>query len=122
MVAQNADSQNVQTLWIRLPRTQMAQIMVQHTWMFRLFLLFGICTVFLWQDYYGKGNSRKFYWNTVGKKFQIGECLFVDREKELFLSVYVDDFIHLAGKKQNIDFNVESIYERNRFGRANDIP
>ena len=30
------------------------------------------------------------------------ECLFVHREKELFLSVYVDD-IKLAGKKQNMD-------------------
>ena len=30
------------------------------------------------------------------------ECLFVHREKDLFLSVYVDD-IKLAGKKQNIN-------------------
>ena len=30
------------------------------------------------------------------------ECLFVHRQKRLFLSVYVDD-IKLAGKKQNID-------------------
>ena len=30
------------------------------------------------------------------------ECLFVHREKGLFLSVYVDD-IELAGKKQNLD-------------------
>ena len=30
------------------------------------------------------------------------ECLFIHREKGLFLSVYVDD-IKLAGKKQNID-------------------
>ena len=38
-----------------------------------------------------------------GRKFQIGrECLFVHREKGLFLSVYVDD-LKLAGKKQNID-------------------
>ena len=44
-----------------------------------------------------KGNSRKFYWNAVGTKFQNWECFFVNREKELFLSVYVDD-INLAGK------------------------
>ena len=31
------------------------------------------------------------------------ECLFVNREKGLFLSVYVDDMKKLAGKKQNID-------------------
>ena len=30
------------------------------------------------------------------------ECLFVHREKGLFLSAYVDD-IKLAGKKQNLD-------------------
>ena len=35
------------------------------------------------------------------EKVPIWECLFVHREKGLFLSVYVDD-IKLAGKKQNI--------------------
>ena len=34
------------------------------------------------------------------------ECLFVHREKGLFLSVYVDD-IKLAGKKQNLDKEVD---------------
>ena len=59
------------------------------------FLGFG--TVMLWQDYCGNGNLRKFYQNTYGNL----ECLFVNRETWLFLSVYVDD-IKLAGKKQNI--------------------
>ena len=36
------------------------------------------------------------------EKFPNWECLFVHREKGLFLSVYVDD-IKLAGKKQNLD-------------------
>ena len=51
--------------------TQMAQIMVQYgrpsrsSWA-------GICMVILWQDCYGKGNLRKFYWNTVAKSFQLG--------------------------------------------------
>ena len=36
------------------------------------------------------------------EKVQNWECLFVNWEKELFLSVYVDD-IKLAGKKQNSD-------------------
>ena len=36
------------------------------------------------------------------EKIQNCECLFVHREKGLFLSVYVDD-IKLAGKKQNLD-------------------
>ena len=36
------------------------------------------------------------------EKISNWECLFVHREKGLFLSVYVDD-IKLAGKKQNLD-------------------
>ena len=66
----------------------------------QLSLLNGFCTVIFWQDKYGNGNLRKCY-NTVGKKFQIGNALVDNREKGLFLSVYVDD-IKLAGKKQNI--------------------
>ena len=38
----------------------------------------------------------------AGRKIPNWECLFVHREKGLFLSVYVDD-IKLAGKKQNLD-------------------
>ena len=37
-------------------------------------------------------------WDTVPN----GECFFVNREKGLFLSVYVDD-IKLAGKTENIE-------------------
>ena len=43
-------------------------------WKTQLFLLRGICTVILWQDYYGKGNLRKSYRNMVGRKFQIGNA------------------------------------------------
>ena len=68
----------------------------------QLFLSNGICMVILLQDYCGKGNLRKSYWNMAGRKFPNWECLFVHREKGLFLSVYVDD-IKLAGKKQNLD-------------------
>ena len=39
------------------------------------------------------------------------ECFFVHREKGFFLFVYVDD-INLAGKKQNIDSDVESTQKR----------
>ena len=38
----------------------------------------------------------------VGKKVPNWKCLFVNREKRLLLSVYVDD-VELAGKKQNIN-------------------
>ena len=51
--------------------------------------------VILWQDCCGKGNFRKFCWSTVEEKVP-------NREKGLFLTVYVDD-IKLVGKEQNID-------------------
>ena len=38
-------------------------------WKTQLFFSKGICTVILWQAYYGKGNLSKFFWNTVGKSF-----------------------------------------------------
>ena len=44
---------------------------------------------------------RKFFSNTVGKKFQNGTVFSVTEKKRLLISVYVDD-IKLAGKKQKI--------------------
>ena len=49
------------------------------------------------------------------------ECLFVHREKGLFLSVYVDD-IKLARKKRNIDPMWKVTQQRSRFGRTNIFP
>ena len=71
-------------------------------WKTQSFFLNGICTVILWWDYNGEGNLRKSYCSTIGRRFSNWECLFVHREKGLFLSVCVDD-IKMAGKKQNID-------------------
>ena len=51
----------------------------------------------LWERQFEK-ILLKYGWENVSN----WECLFVHREKGLFLSVYVDD-INLAGKKQNID-------------------
>ena len=45
--------------------------------------------VIFWQDYCGKGNSRKFDWNTVGNKVQIENAHSYTVKKGL-LSVYVD--------------------------------
>ena len=45
---------------------------------------------------------EKILLKNVWVKVSNWKCLFVHREKGLFLSVYVDD-IKLAGKKQNID-------------------
>ena len=71
-------------------------------WKTQSFLLKGICTVILWQDFYGKGNLRKSYWNMARRKFQIGNVYSYNVKKGLFLPVYVED-IKLAGKKQNLD-------------------
>ena len=71
-------------------------------WKTQSFLLSGICTVILWQDCYGKSDLSKSYWNTVGRRFPIGNAYSVHREKWLFSSVCVDD-MKFAGKKQNIN-------------------
>ena len=59
-------------IWIRLPRHNGQN----HgpIWKTQLFLFSGICTVILWQDYYGKGNLRKSYCSTVGRRFLIGNA------------------------------------------------
>ena len=49
------------------------------------------------------------------------ECLFVHRQKGLFLSVYLDD-LKLAGKKQNINPMCKLLQKRSRFGRTNIFP
>ena len=67
----------------------------------------------LWERQFEK-NLLKHGW----EKIPNWECLFVHREKGLFLSVYVDD-IKLAGKKHNIDPDVESTQQRSRFVRTN---
>ena len=51
----------------------------------------------LWERQFEK-VLLKYGWEKVSNR----ECLFVHRDKGLFLSVYVDD-IKLAGKKQNIN-------------------
>ena len=89
-------------------------------WMTQSFVSNGICTVIFWQDYHGNSNLRKFCWNTVGK-VPNWECLFVNREKGLFLSVYVDDII-LAGKRQKLSSDMENSYERRWFGKTNISP
>ena len=79
--------------------TQMAKIMVQY----------GRSSRFSWTksvwSSFGRIVMGKAIWKipieTWLGKIPNWECLFVHREKGLFLSVYVDD-IKLAGKKQNI--------------------
>ena len=71
-------------------------------WKFQSSFLSEICTVILWQDCCGKGNFEKVLLENGWGKIPNWECLFVDRENGLFLSVYVDD-IKMAGKKLNLD-------------------
>ena len=71
-------------------------------WKIQSFVFSEIGTVILQQDYYGKSNLRKSYCSMAGRKVSNWECLFVHREKGLFLSLYVDN-IKLAGRKQNIN-------------------
>ena len=58
--------------------------------------------VILWQGLLWEWQFEKMLLGYGWEKVSNWECLFVHREKGLFLSVYVDD-ITLAGKKQNID-------------------
>ena len=85
------------------------------------FLFNGICTVILWQDCYGKRQFEKILLKHGWEKIPNSECLFVHREKGLFLSVYVDD-IKLAGKKQNLDPMWKRTQQRSRVGRTNIFP
>ena len=55
----------------------------------------------IWQDYYGR-QFEKILLQHGWEKVSNWECLFVHRQKGLFLSVYVY-VIELAGKKQNIN-------------------
>ena len=57
-------------------------------WKIRSFLQSEICTVILWQDCYGKGNSRKFYLKHGWEKVPNWECLFVNQEQGPFLCVF----------------------------------
>ena len=43
-------------------------------WKTQSLLVSEICTVIFWADCFGRDNLRKFFYNTVGKKFQIGNA------------------------------------------------
>ena len=87
-------------IWIRLPR---------HKWP-KSWSSMEDPVVSLERNLYGHPLARLLWERQFEKillkhgweKIPNWECLFVHREKGLFLSVYVDD-IKLAGKKQNLD-------------------
>ena len=87
-------------IWIRLPKNKWPK-----SWS-----SMGDPVVLLERHLYGhllagllrERQLETVFWGNGWEKVPNWECLFVNREKGLFLSVYVDD-IKLAGKKQNID-------------------
>ena len=105
-------------IWIRLPETQMAKIIVQYgrsslsSWAKSAPSSFGGTIVV-------KCKSRKFYWNTTGKNPN-WECLFFIRGRRLFLFVYVDD-IKLTEKKQNINPTLKIIIKKRWLGTTDII-
>ena len=59
-------------------------------WKTELFLLNGICTVILWQDFYGKGNLRKSYCSTVGRSFPIvNACSYTVKKGDSYLCMWM---------------------------------
>ena len=59
-------------------------------WKIQSFLLKGICTVILWQDYYGKGNLRKSYWSMAVRKFLIGNvALYIVKKDYSYLCMWM---------------------------------
>ena len=106
-------------IWIRLPRHKWPKSwssMEDPVVVLERNLYFHLLAGLLWERQFEKilleyGWEKVFFW----------ECLFVNREKGLFLSVYVDD-IKLAGKKQNIDPMWKVLNKEVDFGRTNIFP
>ena len=96
----NSKNRNVQTFGFVYRDTNV--LIHGPVWKTHSFFLSESCMVIHWQDCYGKGDLRKSYCSTVGRRFPIGNAYSYTVTEELFLSVYVDD-IKLAGKEQNID-------------------
>ena len=60
--------------WRNFRRGTWRKSEVRKRWSMKQGRLKGICTVIQKQDYYGKGNLRKSYWSTVGRRFPIGNA------------------------------------------------
>ena len=85
------------------------------------FLLNGICTVILWQDSYGKSKFEKILLKHGWEKVSYWDCLFVHRQKGLFLSC-VCGWHEIGWKETRHWSDVESTQQGTRFGRTNIIP
>ena len=78
-------------------------------WKTKSLLSKGICTVTLWQDYYGKGNLRKFYWNTYGKSCKVKMFLCQTSTRTILISV-CGRYQRRQNRKHETD--LESSHER----------
>ena len=97
-------------------KAQMAKIVVQYGRSGRSFRAKSVRSSLaglLWERKFEESSI----WTRLGK-VPNWDCLFVNWEEGLLLSVYVDD-IKLAGKKQKHWPTVENTCERSRFGRTN---
>ena len=65
----------------KIPKSECPDIWVRKI---QSFLLSEISMIILGQDYYEKGNSRKFYCSTVGKRFPIGNARSLSEKKDYF--------------------------------------
>ena len=90
-------------------------------WKTQSFLLKGICTVILWQDCYGKGNLRKSYWSTVGRRFPVGYVSIGTPWKRVIL-IRVCGWHQIWWKETKNWSDVESTQERSWFRRTNIFP
>ena len=85
-------------------------------WKTKSFFLNEICTVILWQDYYGKDNSRKFFWKADRRAFQSGTVYSLTEKKD-YLCLCTGRFQN--GRKETKSGSiVENTHERRWCGRA----
>ena len=84
------------------------------------FLLNEICTVILWQDCYGRGNLRKSFKKTVGRRFPIGNAYsYTVKKGYSYLCMWMTSN---WPERKNIDPMRKVFNKRSRFGRTDIIP
>ena len=69
-------------------------------WKTQSFLLSEICTVILWQDCYEKGNLRKSYCSTVGRRFPCGNAYSLIRCGKYSIKKLIWENQHLSTQRQ----------------------